>query len=94
MEFLSDEQKEAFRPIPIELKRGYGTFHHPLLIHGSYENNSDKLRRAFVLNLFADGTISDTDTPLMPGAPATPKGEKISGQFFPLLMDPEKELAK
>lgn len=93
MEFLTDEQKAAFKPVPIELAKGHGTFHHPLLIHGSYENKSDRLRRAFVLNMFADGTISDTDTPLMPGTPAVPKGEKISGQYFPILIDPEKEMA-
>lgn len=93
MEFLTEEQKAAFKPIPMELKKGYGTFHHPLLIHGSHENRSDRSRRAFVLNMFADGTISDTDTPLMPGTEAVPKGEKITGQYFPILMDPKKELA-
>lgn len=93
MEFLTEEQKAAFKPVPIELKKGYGTFHHPLLIHGSYENRSDRSRRAFVLNMFADGTISDTDKELMPDTPAIPKGEKISGQFFPLLIDPKKEMA-
>jgi len=92
MEFLTDEQKAAFNPVPIELKKGYGTFHHPLLVHGSYENRSDRSRRAFVLNMFADGTISDTAETLMPGTPAIPKGEKISGQFFPILMDPKTEL--
>jgi len=51
MASLTDEQKAAFHPIPIELKKGYGTFHHPLLVHGSYENKSDKPRRAFVLNV-------------------------------------------
>lgn len=93
MEFLTPAQKAAFNPVPIELKKGHGTFHHPLLIHGSYENRSERSRRAFVLNMFADGTISDTDKELMPGTPAIPKGEKISGQYFPILMDPEKELA-
>ncbi|MDB5111318.1 MAG: Phytanoyl-CoA dioxygenase [Mucilaginibacter sp.] len=93
MEFLTEEQKAAFKPVPIELKKGYGTFHHPLLIHGSYENKSDRLRRAFVLNVFADGTKSDTDKELMPGTPAVPKGEKIKGQFFPILIDPVLELA-
>jgi hypothetical protein len=92
MEFLTGEQKAAFNPVPIELKKGYGTFHHPLLVHGSYENRSERSRRAFVLNMFADGTISDTEQTLMPGTPAIPKGESISGQFFPLLIDPEKEL--
>jgi ectoine hydroxylase-related dioxygenase (phytanoyl-CoA dioxygenase family) len=93
MAFLTEEQKAAFKPIPMELKKGYGTFHHPLLVHGSYENKSERSRRAFVLNMFADGTISDTEKELMPGTPAIPKGEKISGQFFPLLIDPKKELA-
>jgi hypothetical protein len=93
MEFLTEEQKAAFHPVPIELKKGYGTFHHPLLVHGSYENRSDRSRRAFVLNMFADGTVSDTEQTLMPGTPAIQKGESISGQFFPLLIDPETELA-
>jgi ectoine hydroxylase-related dioxygenase (phytanoyl-CoA dioxygenase family) len=91
MEFLTDEQKAAFNPVPIELKKGYGTFHHPLLVHGSYENRSDSSRRAFVLNMFADGTVSDTEQTLMPGTPAIPKGESIRGQFFPLLIDPATE---
>jgi hypothetical protein len=94
MEFLTEEQKAAFNPVPIELKKGYGTFHHPLLVHGSYENRSDRSRRAFVLNMFADGTISDTEQTLMPGTPAIPKGEQIKGQFFPLLIDPKTELAR
>src|SRR5687768_13395238 len=34
--FLTDEQKEQFtHKVPIEMKRGYGSFHHPLLVHGS-----------------------------------------------------------
>ena len=84
---LTEEQKAAFHPIPIELKKGYGTFHHPLLVHGSYENRSEKPRRAFVLNVFADGTVSGSDNTLMPGTPAIPKGEKVGGQFFPMLID-------
>jgi ectoine hydroxylase-related dioxygenase (phytanoyl-CoA dioxygenase family) len=84
---LTDAQKAEFKPIPIELKKGYATFHHPLLVHGSYENRSDKPRRAFVLNVFADGTVSGADSTLMPGTPAIPKGEKVGGQFFPKLIE-------
>ncbi len=87
MEFLTEEQKKAFTPVAIEMKKGYGTFHHPLLVHGSYENKSNRSRRAFVLNVFADGTRSDSDEALMPGTPVIPKGKKIEGQFFPLLFD-------
>jgi hypothetical protein len=85
MNYLSEEQKAAFKPIPIELKAGYATFHHPLLVHGSYENRSERSRRAFVLNVFADGTISNTDEELLQGVPVIKKGSKMEGQFFPLL---------
>lgn len=87
MEFLTDEQKAAFKPIPIELKNGYCTFHHPLLIHGSYENKSKHSRRAFVLNVFADGTKSDIDEDFLDGIPFVKKGKKMEGQFFPLLYE-------
>ncbi|MDX1326261.1 MAG: phytanoyl-CoA dioxygenase family protein [Arenibacter sp.] len=84
-QFLSPEQQEAFNPVPIELKKGYATFHHPLLVHGSYANTSGRSRRAFVLNVFADGTTSNTDEELLHGVPPIPKGEKMKGKFFPLL---------
>jgi ectoine hydroxylase-related dioxygenase (phytanoyl-CoA dioxygenase family) len=85
-EFLTDEQTKALdKAIPIELKKGYATIHHPLLIHGSFENNSDRPRRAFVLNVFADGTCSDSDEALLEGVPVIHKGEKMEGQFFPLI---------
>jgi ectoine hydroxylase-related dioxygenase (phytanoyl-CoA dioxygenase family) len=85
MNYLNDEQKAAFNPVPIEMKKGYGTFHHPLMIHGSYENKSNISRRAFVLNVFAENTISDTDEALLEGVPVIRKGEKMSGKFFPIL---------
>jgi ectoine hydroxylase-related dioxygenase (phytanoyl-CoA dioxygenase family) len=84
-QFLTEEQKAAFKPIPIELKKGYATFHHPLMVHGSYENRSEKSRRAFVLNVFADGTISNTNDELLKGVPPIPKGRKMEGKFFPIL---------
>lgn len=87
MEFLNDEQKAAFKPISIKLKKGYATFHHPLLVHGSYENKSERSRRAFVLNAFADGTESDIDDDFLDGIPFVKKGEKMEGQFFPLLYE-------
>jgi hypothetical protein len=89
--YLTKDQLAEFKPVPIELKKGYGTFHHPLLVHGSYENRSPKMRRAFVLNVFADGTLSDTDKELLAGTIPIPKGEKMDGQFHPLLYTSEKE---
>ncbi|MCA9265405.1 MAG: phytanoyl-CoA dioxygenase family protein [Planctomycetales bacterium] len=85
---LTDEQWKMFQPIPIELKRGEAAFHHPLLVHGSYANYSDRQRRAIVLNTFRDGTTSDSDEPLLAGVPPIPAGESMRGQFFPLLYDP------
>ncbi len=85
LNYLTDEQKKEFNPVAIELKKGYGSFHHPLLVHGSYENKSERPRRAFVLNAFADGTISNTDDELLKGVPPVKKGEKMEGKFFPLL---------
>lgn len=89
MQYLTEEQKSEFKPVPIEVKKGYCSFHHPLMVHGSYENRSDRSRRAFVLNVFADGTYSATNDELLKGVPPVPKGQKMDGQFFPLLYQTE-----
>ncbi len=86
-EVLNDEQWEVFQnPVAIELKKGEASFHHPLMIHGSFENRTDNPRRATVINVFRDGVKSESDQPLLEGVPAIPPGEKMSGQFFPLLL--------
>ena len=82
---LDEEQKAAFEPIPIELERGTASFHHPLLIHGSFENRSERPRRATVINTCLDGVCSVSDEPLLQGVPVIPNGEKLDGRFFPLL---------
>lgn len=86
---LTKEQQADFKPVPVELKKGYATFHHPLMVHGSYANTSGRSRRAFVLNVFADGTVSNTDDELLAGVPVIPKGQKMDGKYFPLLFDPD-----
>jgi len=85
---LSDEQKKQFKPVAIELKKGEASFHHPLMVHGSYENRTDRPRRAAVINVFRDGVVSASDDPLLEGIHAIRAGEKLDGQFFPLLFDP------
>lgn len=86
--FLDEKQQEKLKsPVPIEMKKGYATFHHPLLVHGSFENKSAVPRRAFVINVFADGTRSDSDEPLLEGVTAIRRGQKLEGKFFPLLTD-------
>ncbi len=85
-DFLNDNQKKQFEnPKYTEVKAGEAIFHHPLTLHGSGANTSSKPRRAFVINAIADGVISDSNEPLLDGVPVVPKGEKIEGQFFPLL---------
>jgi ectoine hydroxylase-related dioxygenase (phytanoyl-CoA dioxygenase family) len=90
LDYLTEEQKQEFKPVPIELKAGYAAFHHPLLVHGSYENKSAQARRAFVLNVFADGTASNSNDEILRGVPPIPSGEKMQGRFFPLLFEPAR----
>jgi len=83
---LTEEQRAAFKPVACELKAGEAVFHHPLMLHGSYANRSPRQRRAVVVNMFRDGTISDSDEPLLDGVNVIPRGAKMGGQFFPLLV--------
>jgi len=86
---LNDEQWQAFqRPVAVELKKGECTFHHPLMVHGSFENRTPQPRRAAVINVVRDGVASATDEPLLSGVPALAAGQPLSGQFFPLLYQP------
>ena len=89
LEWLTPEQRAEFKPVAIELKAGECSFHHPLMVHGSYANQTARPRRAVVINAFRDGIVSASDTPLLEGVPTIPAGQKIDGQFFPLLFDPE-----
>ena len=84
---LSEEQWEQFQnPLPVELKAGECVFHHPLVIHGSFENRTSAPRRAVVLNLVRDGVCSAVDNPLLEGVEVIPSGEPLSGRFYPLLL--------
>lgn len=88
-DFLTPEQEREFRPVPMVLKKGECSFHHPLTVHGSYANMSGRPRRAAVINVFRDGVRSDSDAPLLDGVPVVSKGARVEGQFFPLLLDVE-----
>jgi ectoine hydroxylase-related dioxygenase (phytanoyl-CoA dioxygenase family) len=90
LQSLTPSQREEFKPVPIELKAGECAFHHPLMVHGSYDNETARPRRAVVLNAFRDGVVSASDAPLLEGVPPIPTGRKIDGQFFPLLFNPVK----
>jgi hypothetical protein len=83
---LTPAQRDAFQPVAIELRKGECAFHHPLMVHGSYENRTDAPRRAVVINVFRDGVESASDEELLHGVPPIAKGQKMGGQFFPLLV--------
>jgi ectoine hydroxylase-related dioxygenase (phytanoyl-CoA dioxygenase family) len=86
---LTGEQWEQIQnPVAAELKAGEATFHHPLMVHGSRENRTERPRRAVVLNVVRDGVSSDADEPLLSGVSVIPRGKPLGGQFFPLLYDP------
>ncbi|HEX7956998.1 MAG TPA: phytanoyl-CoA dioxygenase family protein [Pyrinomonadaceae bacterium] len=84
---LTAEQRRLFRPVACELKAGEASFHHPRTIHGSYANDTERPRRAAVVNVFRDGVRSNSDSPPLAGVPAIPKGEPMGGRFFPLLFE-------
>jgi ectoine hydroxylase-related dioxygenase (phytanoyl-CoA dioxygenase family) len=44
------ESSALSAPVAIPLKAGHASFHHPLLIHGSFANSSSSSRRATVVN--------------------------------------------
>ena len=95
-EVLTPEQIQDFdRKCPIVLKKGEATFHHPLMMHGSYKNRSDQQRRATVINVLTDGVASNFEGEDSPGTtnfPMLPKGQKMEGDFYPVLFDPTEQL--
>ena len=82
---LSDEQRQEFEPRVMELRAGEASFHHALTVHGSFGNDSDRPRRAVVLNLCRDGTRCRSDEPLLAGVPVLAHDAPLGGKFFPLL---------
>jgi ectoine hydroxylase-related dioxygenase (phytanoyl-CoA dioxygenase family) len=94
-ELLNEEQWEQFsNPVAVELKAGECSFHHPLMVHGSFANSTDRPRRATVINAIRDGVRSETDQPLLTVGKSSdqldliPSGQPLAGQLFPLLFDP------
>lgn len=88
---LTEEQKNQIKPVPMELKKGHACFHHPLMLHGSFANKSQRSRRALVLNVFADGTQSNTNETILRGTDIKiSKGGNMNGKYFPLLYNPKQ----
>jgi hypothetical protein len=84
---LTEDQWERFNnPVAVELSAGECVFHHPLTIHGSFANRTERPRRATVLNVVKDGVCSSVDELLLDGTEIIPAGQPLGGKFFPLLL--------
>jgi ectoine hydroxylase-related dioxygenase (phytanoyl-CoA dioxygenase family) len=87
---LDPDQLNTFeKKVPNALSKGYASFHHPLMMHGSYSNVSERSRRAVVVNAMTDGTLGNTANfdrieELM-NFPCMPQDSILDSQFFPKL---------
>ncbi|KFC59021.1 syringomycin biosynthesis enzyme [Flavobacterium gilvum] len=96
-EILNKKQLEQFdNSIANELPKGYASFHHPLTMHGSYANTSDRSRRAIVLNAMNYNTLGNTAgysrLEALKSFPTMEQDKVLDSNFFPLLFDGDKEL--
>jgi hypothetical protein len=79
-------------------------------MHGSYENKTDKPRRALALNVFKDGTLSNWEVKMKEiknpkammdfakfggvGWKPPKQDEPWDGHLFPVLFDPKVQLKR
>ena len=95
---LDKKQLESFeKKTANKLPRGYASFHHPLSMHGSYENNSDRSRRAIVINTMGIKTKSNIANyeridALKDFPPLGKQDQVLDNKFFPTLFNVDKEL--
>lgn len=84
-----NQQIQFGKKVANELKRGYASFHHPLMMHGSYANHSERSRRAVVINAMGHDTQGNTAgydrLEALAGFPSMPQDKLLDGQFFPML---------
>ncbi len=89
---LTDEQWQQFQnPVATDMKAGEAVFHHPLMVHGSFENRTDRPRRATVINAVRDGVQSHSNEPLLTGTDTVPAGQPLGGRFYPLLHSAQQQ---
>ena len=94
---LNEEQLAIFENrVANELPNGYASFHHPLTMHGSYSNLSDRPRRATVINTMDHSTLGNlagyARLDALKSFPEMIHDKPLDSQFFPLLFDGDKEL--
>ncbi|HVI46530.1 MAG TPA: phytanoyl-CoA dioxygenase family protein [Chitinophaga sp.] len=94
---LTVEQNDVFRnKVANELPKGYASFHHPLTMHGSYANYSERPRRAVVINAMASDTLGNTAryerADALHNFPVMEQDKVLNSKFFPLLFEGDREL--
>ncbi|TDW95913.1 phytanoyl-CoA dioxygenase family protein [Dinghuibacter silviterrae] len=94
---LTEAQAVAFdRKVANVMPKGFASFHHPLTMHGSYANHSERPRRAVVLNAMAHGTMGNTFNyermDALKHFPSMLQDHVLDSRFFPLLFDGDAAL--
>ena len=93
-----DQQIQFEKKTANELKRGYASFHHPLMMHGSCANYSVRSRRAVVINAMGHNTLGNTAgynrLDALSGFPDMPQDKLLNSRFFPMLLDNEDPAMK
>jgi ectoine hydroxylase-related dioxygenase (phytanoyl-CoA dioxygenase family) len=87
-DYLSDEQKGKWKPVPVELKAGSCTFHHGLTFHYTNPNTTDHIRRALVTIYIPDGVTYAAEEKMenpFSDSITSRKGESLRGSRFPKL---------
>ena len=90
---LDEEQQAALSShgVPAELRQGEATFHHPLVVHGSFANTSARQRRATVLNVMHGDVVSKCQGHDMGNFPRVPDGKPMgSHKCYPPLVTAEE----
>lgn len=87
-EYLTDEQRKQWNPVPVELEAGSCTFHHGLTFHYTNPNTTDQVRRALVIIFIPEGITYAAGEKMENPFSATitsKKGEPLRGTRFPRL---------
>lgn len=97
-EVLDEGQRNSFdNKVANELPKGHCSFHHPLTMHGSYANQSERSRRAVVLNTMGINTVSNFENfekkeALKNFPPMGETGKLLDDKCFPILFEASNEL--
>jgi phytanoyl-CoA hydroxylase len=88
-DLLSEEQKAAWKPVPVELAAGSCTFHHGLTFHFTNANTTEHVRRALVTIYIPDDITYAADEKMdnpFTDSITSRRGEPLRGDRFPQII--------